>query len=73
MNIPRTGADTTRLDWLEAHPNVEISFDGYSGEDEPWRAHRITGGYNDREWNLIATGETYRDCIDAARRAMKGR
>lgn len=60
--------DTKRLDWLEKHPNIEVSFDPWDGE-AVWRAHKVTGGRNDREWSQISEAETLRGCIDAAMEA----
>lgn len=64
--------DTERLNWLETHPNVEVSFDPWDGENV-WRAHKVTGGRNDREWREVAEADTLRGCIDAAMAAMPGR
>lgn len=57
-------ADAERLDFLDKHPGVELS---YAGWDEcEWQVHLVTGGRNDREWNLLGSGQTTREAIDAA-------
>jgi hypothetical protein len=57
--------DKERLDWLEANPQIEISYAAYCDDDVPWKAHRVSGGKNDREWDEIAEGESIREVIDA--------
>lgn len=57
--------DAGLLNWLEKHPECEVSHDGW--DDEPrWRVHQVTGGRNDREWKLVGKGETVREAILAA-------
>lgn len=58
-----------RLDWWQRNPAVEISAVPYD-EDGMWEAHLVTGGRNDREWKKIATGESPRATLDAARAAL---
>lgn len=62
-------ADAERLAWLEAHPECEVSHDGWN--DPPkWRVHQVIGGRNDRVWTLVGEGETAREAISAARAAF---
>lgn len=57
--------DKKRLDWLEAHPEMEISYSGW--EEEPlWQVHAVLGGRNDREWHLRGASESVRAALDAA-------
>lgn len=61
--------DTALLDWLARHPQCEVSHDGW--DDPPlWRVHQVTGGRNDREWKEVGSGETVREAIQAAQKAM---
>jgi hypothetical protein len=54
------------LTWLAEHKNHELSFSGWDG-DPAWQVHSVTGGRNDREWTLRATGGTP---DEALRKAM---
>jgi hypothetical protein len=47
----------SELAWLAEHKDHELSFGGLD-EDPVWHVHSVTGGYNDRIWTLIATGDT---------------
>lgn len=67
MALQRTSqpTDAALLDWLEQHPQCEVSHGGW--DDPPlWRVHRVAGGRNDREWTLLGEGETAREAILAA-------
>jgi hypothetical protein len=55
---------------MERHPQVEISYAAFCDDDHPWKAHRVSGGKNDREWDEIGEGETLREAIDCARAAL---
>lgn len=55
----QSGADL--LQWLIDHTALELSFQ-HSDDDDPldgaWCVHRQQGSANDREWCLIASGQT---------------
>lgn len=56
---PHRLAETGVLAWLAERRNVELSYNyGDESEGGCWNVHRVTGGANDREWELIGTGET---------------
>jgi len=61
--------DAELLDWLDRHPQCELSHEGRD-DDPQWRVYRVTGGRNDRQWSLIGEGETVRAAIQAAREGM---
>lgn len=61
-------AGETPLAWLAEHKNCELSFSGWD-EDSAWLLHSVNGGRNDREWTLLATGDT----PEAALRKAMGR
>ena len=48
--------DSGLWSWFGAHVNLELSWGG-DDEDPQWQVHRVSGGRNDREWELIAEGE----------------
>lgn len=54
------------------HTNLELSYH-YSeeGDSDGWQVHRVNGGVNDREWDLIGSGATPADAIDQALAALK--
>lgn len=56
--------DKARLDWLEKHPEIEIS--KCWDEEDQWLVHRVRGGRNDREWALLAHHDELRGAIDRA-------
>lgn len=61
------GEEVALLDFLASQTGLELSW----GElDDPsecvWRVHRRNGGRNDREWTLIAIGDTPREAINSA-------
>jgi len=60
--------DAALLDWLEKHPQCELSHDGW--DSEKWQVHQVIGPRNDREWKLIGEGETVREALLAAQKAM---
>lgn len=62
--------DTALLNWLEKHPQCEVSYEGWD-DDPPWRVCRVHGGRNDREWTEVGRGETLRDALRAAQEGMK--
>lgn len=60
--------DLAGLTWLADHRNLELSFSyGDEDDDGAWRVHQVNGGINDREWTMIAIGETPASAIEAAR------
>lgn len=61
--------DSARLDWLESNRNAELAHEGW--EEDVWQVHTVNGGRNDREWTLLAEGDTVREAIDAARAALR--
>lgn len=47
--------------------NYELSWGELDDPSEgAWQVHRVNGGRNDREWTLVATGETASEAIRAA-------
>ncbi len=56
--------------WLAANIGMELSWgdadDAEEGEPCVWRVHRRSGGRNDREWDLIATGATPLEAVTQA-------
>ena len=62
-------------DWLAENPAMELSWGELDNDPSEvgWRVHRRGGGYNDREWTLVATGETPLKATAAALRAAKER
>jgi hypothetical protein len=57
------------LAWLAGKPHLELSFSGWD-ESDVWEVHSVTGGRDDREWNLIAIGATPIDALRTAARAF---
>lgn len=55
------------LDWFSENISLELSYQGWD-EDSCWQVHRVTGGRNDREWTLIAEGETAAIALQKAKR-----
>jgi hypothetical protein len=57
------------LDWLAKNPALELTWGELNNDlsDCAWRVHRCHGGINDREWDLIATGETPAQALERAR------
>lgn len=54
------------------HTNLELSYrHGEEGDDGSWQVHRVNGGVNDREWDLIGSGATPADAIDQALAVLK--
>jgi hypothetical protein len=45
-------------DWLAERTGLELSWYAEPEEDPEWQVHRVTGGVNDREWELVGTGAT---------------
>ena len=72
MSADQTTADAALLDWLDKHPQCELSYNGWD-DDPGWQVHRVTGGRNDREWTVVGEGETVRSAIEDARERMKRR
>ena len=60
----------TDLEWLAAHQSLALSFDGFGDDDPAWKVHQVTGGRNDREWNLVGSGDTPANALNAARFAL---
>jgi len=60
----------TDLEWLAAHQSLALSFDGFGDDDPAWKVHQVTGGRNDREWNLVGSGDTPANALKAARFAL---
>lgn len=55
--------------------NYELSHGPLNGDmsDCAWQVHSVNGGYNDREWTLVATGETPSEAIRASLDEGEGR
>lgn len=62
--------DTKLLDWLQKNPQCEISYSGWN-DDPKWEVYKITGGRNDREWFLLADGDTVREALVNAMKNSK--
>ncbi|MCX5516178.1 hypothetical protein C3941_19500 [Kaistia algarum] len=62
--------DTSLLNWLEANPTVEIGLNRFD-EKSAWEAHLVSGGVNDREWELLCTANTIRGAIKGARALLQ--
>jgi hypothetical protein len=60
------------LDWLAENRALELSWGVIDNDlsDCAWRVHRCSGGINDREWSLIAIGETPRAALAKARNEL---
>ena len=59
------------LTWLHGQEQLELSWEGEGDLSEcSWRVHSVTGGINDREWRLIATGDTPAEALANARTAL---
>lgn len=61
------------LTWLANNKNLELSW-GELGDDlseAGWRVHSCNGGINDREWKLVAVGETPQEAIALARTSLE--
>lgn len=54
--------------WLSGHADIELSFDGW--DEGVWNVHQVNGGRSDREWKLIAQGETPLEALTNARAAL---
>ena len=65
-------APEAALRWLARHPNMELSYDRWA-DDAVWQVHRVSGGRNDQEWKLVATGETPLEALQAAMSAEGGK
>jgi hypothetical protein len=59
--------------WLADNTSLSLEF-GYprdiEGEPGRWEVHRVTGNINDREWELVGTGDTPLAAVLAARAAI---
>jgi hypothetical protein len=57
------------LEWLAENPALELSWGEIDNDPSEcaWRVHRRQGGYNDREWTLVATGDTPLAALSRAR------
>lgn len=64
----RQEADVDLLMWLAEHRRLELDY-GYDDqfEDMFWRVHEVSGGVNDREWDLIGQGSTPSAALLAAK------
>ena len=58
------------LDWLTDKTSLELHWRADPEEDGAWCVHMVVGGVNDREWNLLATGETPLAALKSARTAL---
>jgi len=57
--------------WQEAHPNVEVVSRRRAEDDEKlWVAYDRSGNVNDTEWFAIAEGDTWKEALRNARRAL---
>jgi hypothetical protein len=62
MRHEKNVLDASLLNWLDKHPECELSYSGWD-EEPQWEVHRVIGNRNDREWKLIGSGETVRLAI----------
>ena len=58
------------LDWLTDKTSLELHWRADPEEDGAWCVHMVVGGVNDREWNLLATGETPLAALKSARSTL---
>lgn len=59
------------LTWLHGQEQLELSWESEGDLSEcSWRVHSVTGGINDREWCLIATGDTPAEALANARATL---
>ena len=66
----QSGADL--LEWLIDHTDLELSFRHSDDPDEEvWCVYRRQGSANDREWCLIARGQTPWQALFLARALLK--
>ncbi len=58
--------------WLAQNSNLELTCGPVDGDlsTHEWQVHSVNGGYNDREWTLLATGNTPLAAVEAARAAL---
>ena len=62
--------DGDLLVWLNDHCGLELAWGHNSFTDEwLWQVHR-SFGINDRQWELVAEGNTPTEALTAARRAL---
>ena len=62
--------DAGLWDWMAQNVGLELSWLANPEEDAVWCIHRRHGGYNDREWDLIATADTPIEALRSARAAL---
>lgn len=58
--------------WLTEQRGLEVTFGWKEEEPGEWQVHRVNGGVNDREWTLIASGETVLEAVRSARDLLQG-
>lgn len=66
----RAGTTDDLLEWFGTRYGLELSFSGWDDENE-WQVHIVNGGRNDREWTLLASGQSPAEAIANARAAME--
>lgn len=52
------------LEWLNKHPDLELSNDGF--DSDQWQVYRVNGGRSDRIWTLMGEGSTAQEALQAA-------
>jgi hypothetical protein len=66
-------SESDLLFWLNDQTDLELSFK-HSDDDDPlegaWCVHRRQGSASDREWRLIASGQTPWQALFLARKAI---
>ena len=74
--LTRLRAENEALEWLGAQPRLSLEFYSpvYGDDDDQsreWRVHRVSGGINDREWEVVGRGETPGAALISARQALQ--
>lgn len=66
--IEELQAETRLLSEFGKHVGWELTWGEIDNDlsDCAWRVHECSGGLNDREWRLLATGDTPTDAIRSA-------
>ena len=59
--------------WLAGRMNLVLDCDWPDEEDNGvWQVHRVSGSVNDREWELVGSGATPLEAVEAARLSLSG-
>ena len=74
----REAAMREALEWLDGQHRLSIDYySPWYGDDDDqsteWRVSKESGSINDREWDIVGTGQTVLEAINAARAALAGK